>query len=219
MLRSLNFTAWFCIAFIIKSTGAIAQKPKPDASEEIRQVQIGNQIWTSDNLGVTRFRNGDPIQEAENAQEWSRAARERRPAWCYYENDPEKGKTHGKLYNWYAVTDPRGLAPEGWHVPSKPEITQVVAYLDSYFKDINHLDSLFVVGLNDSPEHSLYADQSGYRLRNGMFANFGQYGFWWGNTCYLASDAWLKHIRSGSSFKITSFFHHGDGFSVRCIRD
>jgi uncharacterized protein (TIGR02145 family) len=42
-------------------------------------------------------------------------------AWCYYENDAKNGVKYGKLYNWYAVNDARGLAPAGWHVPTDYE--------------------------------------------------------------------------------------------------
>jgi uncharacterized protein (TIGR02145 family) len=71
----------------------------------------------AENLDGYRFRNGDPIPEARTKEEWSKAS----PAWCYYENDPENGTKYEKLYNWYALVDPRGLAPEGWHVPVKEE--------------------------------------------------------------------------------------------------
>ena len=188
-------------------------------SQELQPVQLGEEVWSADNLNVTRFRNGDPIPEVKSPVDWRRAAKERKPAWCYYDNDPENGKSHGKLYNWFAVTDPRGLAPEGWHVPSKSEMHELVKYLDGHYRELHEVDSLFTTGLNSSPEHTLYQDQAGYRLQNGVFGNFGQYGFWWGATCYLSSHAWLKHLRASSSFKINNYFHHGDGFSVRCVKD
>jgi hypothetical protein len=81
-------------------------------------VIIGNQEWQFKNLDVDRFRNGDEIPQVQSAAEWEQAGRERRPAWSYYENDAENGKIYGKLYNWYAVNDARGLAPEGWHIPT-----------------------------------------------------------------------------------------------------
>jgi hypothetical protein len=77
----------------------------------------------AENLNVSTFRNGDPIPEAKTDEEWKKAGKEGKPAWCYYENDPKNGAKYGKLYNWYAVNDPRGLAPAGWHVPSDAEWT------------------------------------------------------------------------------------------------
>jgi len=180
---------------------------------------IGLQQWASRNLEVTTFRNGDPIPEARSELDWKRAAKQKKPAWCYFRNDHENGVEDGKLYNWYAVNDPRGLAPEGWHIPSKPELEELVQYLDAHYQKISEVDSLFAVGSENSTEDSFHTYQGGFRLTNGSFQSSGQYGFWWGTTCYLSTHSWLKHIRTGSGFKVYSLFHHGDGFSVRCIRD
>jgi uncharacterized protein (TIGR02145 family) len=88
---------------------------------QYESVKIGDQEWMPINLDVDRFRNGDLIPHVESDEEWEKAGENEQAAWCYYDNDPENGKKYGKLYNWFAVNDPRGLAPEGWHVPSKEE--------------------------------------------------------------------------------------------------
>jgi uncharacterized protein (TIGR02145 family) len=75
----------------------------------------------AENLNVSTFRNGDPITETKTQEEWEKAGKEGKPAWCYYDNDPKNGAKYGKLYNWYAVNDPRGLAPAGWHIPTDTE--------------------------------------------------------------------------------------------------
>lgn len=92
-------------------------------------VTIGTQEWTTRNLDTTQFRNGDLIPEAASYEEWEAAAENQTPAWCYYQNDPENGNSFGKLYNWYAVSDPRGLAPEGWHIPSLEEWETMINFL------------------------------------------------------------------------------------------
>ncbi|MDQ3021572.1 MAG: fibrobacter succinogenes major paralogous domain-containing protein [Bacteroidota bacterium] len=73
------------------------------------------------NLELDRFRKGDIIPEVKGNKEWAEAGNNRQPAWCYYENKPGNGNIYGKLYNWFAVNDPRGLAPEGWHIPTNKE--------------------------------------------------------------------------------------------------
>jgi uncharacterized protein (TIGR02145 family) len=88
---------------------------------QIKSVKIGSQIWMAENLNVSTFRNGDPIKEARSAEDWESACKNKIPAWCYYNNDQKNGNIYGKLYNVYAVNDPRGLAPKGWHVPSVNE--------------------------------------------------------------------------------------------------
>lgn len=93
-------------------------------------VVMGNgQEWMAENLSVFYFRNGDPIPVVKTAEAWEKAGVNHQPACCYYENNAEYGKTYGVLYNWYAVNDPRGLAPVGWHLPTDAEWTTLVSYL------------------------------------------------------------------------------------------
>jgi uncharacterized protein (TIGR02145 family) len=80
------------------------------------------QEWTmTTNLNVDKFRNGDPIPQAKSGDEWKAAGENEQPAWCYYRNEPSNDGKYGKLYNWYAVNDSRGLAPEGYHIPTYAE--------------------------------------------------------------------------------------------------
>lgn len=93
-------------------------------TRSITTVTIGTQIWTDTNLDVTTYRNGDPITYAANAAEWSAANAAGQGAYMYllFAN-AEGGQTYGKLYNWYAVNDSRGLAPAGYHIPTQAEWT------------------------------------------------------------------------------------------------
>ena len=100
--------------------------------QTIKQVKIGTQTWMGQNLNVDRFRNGDPIPEAKTNEEWQKAIENKQPAWCYYGNSVANGVKYGKLYNWFAVNDPRGLAPAGWHVPTKDEWFILINYLGGY---------------------------------------------------------------------------------------
>ena len=88
-------------------------KPEPKKVEWFNDIR---------NLDVTTFRNLDPIMEAKTDEEWIRAGEQGIPAWCYYDNDPANNELFGKLYNWHAVNDKRGLAPEGYRVPTIKEL-------------------------------------------------------------------------------------------------
>ncbi|RYD87329.1 MAG: DUF4189 domain-containing protein, partial [Sphingobacteriales bacterium] len=118
-------SVWSC-----NSGNAGILKESYNASGEIEApVKIGNQVWKNRNLEVSRFRNGDAIPQAKTEEEWKRLSDvEHKPAWCYYAFDEANGKKYGKLYNWFAVTDARGLAPSGWHVPSKSEFAELIAF-------------------------------------------------------------------------------------------
>lgn len=83
----------------------------------ISTVIIGTQTWMSKNLDVTKYRNGDDIPQVDLAS-WAALTT---GAWCHYNNDPANDAIYGKLYNWYAVNDPRGLGPVGYHVPTDEE--------------------------------------------------------------------------------------------------
>jgi uncharacterized protein (TIGR02145 family) len=129
------------LALVLAELEKLKPTPKPVVSNNTanqvtqtgsyKSVKIGTQTWMAENLNVSTFRNGDPIPEAKTDEEWKKAGKEGKPAWCYYDNDPKNGAKYGKLYNWYAVIDPRGLAPAGWHIPSDAEWTTLGDQLGS----------------------------------------------------------------------------------------
>ncbi len=92
-----------------------------------KTVQIGPQIWMAENLNVAQYQNGDPISNLINDVDWKDFES---GAMCDYDNDPENSNIYGKLYNWYAVTDERKIAPLGWHVPSDAEWNLLLEYLE-----------------------------------------------------------------------------------------
>ena len=114
MLQQSNSILRLCIVVVVVMLVQIL----PVLSQD---VKIGTQTWTSKNLDVSTFRNGEVIPEAKSKDEWDKAISNEQPAWCYYDNDVQNGKIYGKLYNWYAVNDSRGLAPKGYHIPNNEE--------------------------------------------------------------------------------------------------
>ena len=104
------------------------------------QVIVGEQTWMKYNLDVATFRNGDTILQAQSNEDWEKAGFNQQPAWCYYVTDEDViEKSYGKLYNLFAVNDPRGLSPEGWHISTENEWRELEAYLlrtDYYYEDI-----------------------------------------------------------------------------------
>src|SRR5580765_7574137 len=92
-------------------------------------IKIGTQKWMSRNLDVTYYRNGDVIPHVTDPTKWQALTT---GAWCWYNNDSANGAVYGKLYNWYAVNDPRGLVPAGWHIPSDAEWNTLSTYLGIY---------------------------------------------------------------------------------------
>ncbi|RAR73718.1 FISUMP domain-containing protein [Flavobacterium aciduliphilum] len=106
------------------------QSQSVEKIEDYKSVKIGNQEWMTENLNSKTFRNGDVIQEASDSLDWIEAIKSKTPAWCYYEDDPIHAEKKGLLYNFYAVHDPRGLAPSGWQVPTVEDFNYLLQNTD-----------------------------------------------------------------------------------------
>ena len=183
--------------------------------------QIGNQIWMTENLNVDRFRNGDAILEAKTAEEWKAAGNTKRPAWCYYDNAPANGEKYGKLYNWYAVKDTRGLALVGWHVPSDAEWTILSNYIGGENvagKSMKSTAGWYNNG-NGTNSRGFSGLPGGYRLSSGDFNYVGGIGCWWSASENDVTDAWNRYLSSFKSPLYRSYDAKDYGFSVRCIKD
>ena len=83
-----------------------------------KTVKICDQTWITSNLNVSHYRNGDEIPQVTSPAHFLSL---KSGAWCYYNNNSGNGNTYGKLYNWYALKDYRGITPAGWHIPSSVE--------------------------------------------------------------------------------------------------
>jgi uncharacterized protein (TIGR02145 family) len=183
-------------------------------------IKIGTQNWMSKNLDVSTFRNGDPILEITTASEWKSAGEKKNPAYCYFEFDESNGKKYGKLYNWYALNDSRGLAPEGYHIPSDAEWTILTDYLGG------EKIAGFKMKSKDGWQNNGNGDNSsrfnglpgGYRYGNGTFENIGEDGYWWSSTKF-GYDAFARYLYCYTSPVYRYQTSKEKGFSVVCLRD
>jgi uncharacterized protein (TIGR02145 family) len=107
-------------------SGARAQVTDIDGNTYTTVQDVNENTWFARNLSVTRFRNGDPIRECKTFQEWRQANLNGEPAWCYYEFDKANDAKHGKLYNWFAVVDSRGLAPAGFMIADEWKLKELL---------------------------------------------------------------------------------------------
>ena len=184
-------------------------------------VRIGKQVWSSENLNTAEFSNGDKISEAKTNEEWQTMGEQGKSAWCYYDNDPANGIKYGKLYNWYAVADPRGLCPAGWHVPSDGEWTQLSNTLGgdnnagSKMKSASGWDQ----GGNGTNSSGFSGLPGGYRNVDGSYDVVGYYGYWWSSTQSSTSYAWIRNLDYYPGDVSRDGYDKRDGFSVRCVRD
>jgi uncharacterized protein (TIGR02145 family) len=175
-----------------------------------------------ENLKESFFRNGDQIPEAKSNEEWWDAEKNKKPVWCYYENDPSNGDIYGKLYNWYAVTDTRILAPIGWHIASYNEWSILRDFLgeNSAGNKLKEIGATHWIMANK--EAVLYTDfqalPGGQRYKKG-FEGLGLIGQWWCTTKSERNLPWrwaIHHDHSRITW-VEQFEYFG--FSVRCIKD
>jgi uncharacterized protein (TIGR02145 family) len=181
---------------------------------------IGTQTWCTKNLDVTTFRNGDSIPQVKSDEEWILAGENHQPAWCYYNNDSTNNSKFGKLYNWFAVNDSRGLAPKGYHIPTDAEWITLEGYLGSESGIKMKSTSEWNDNGNGTNESGFLAFPGGCRSEIGIFSFLGKYAYWWSSTESKANDVYFRNIFSFSP-GLFRFFNGNKvkGFSVRCIRD
>jgi uncharacterized protein (TIGR02145 family) len=181
-----------------------------------------SKTWMQKNLNVSRYKNGDLIPEVQSVSWWRLTS----GAWCYYNNDPANGEKYGKLYNWYAVNDPRGLAPEGWHVPTVSELNSLINCLGG--RSIAG-GAMKEVGFTNwvSPNTGA-TNSSGFtalpgsgRDEDGNFIRtLGGSSFWWtsdqsgnyGYASFFLISTQFKHVSGDVSLK-------SGGFYVRCVKN
>jgi uncharacterized protein (TIGR02145 family) len=189
-------------------------------------IKIGTQKWMTRNLNVTHYRNGDLIPHVTDPTKWASLTT---GAWCYYKNDHANGAIYGKLYNWYAVNDPRGLAPAGWHIPSDSEWTVLSTHLGGdavaggKLKDTGTIEAgtglWYAPNTGATNKTGFTGLPGGYRKTNGGFDYMGYYGYWWSSTEGNTRDAWVRALNRYVSTIDRYNYNKRLGFSVRCIKD
>lgn len=183
-----------------------------------RTVIIGDQEWMAENLRTTRYANGDGILNITDGIDWSA---KRRGAWVYYDNDASYGRKFGKLYNWYAVDDSRGLCPEGWRIPDNQDWSEL-----SNFLGFNDGGKMKVSGTRFWRHPNRGATNAsgfsglpgGSRYGTGTFFGVYESGGWWSATHNEIDIAWRRYLHFNSEFVIRYYGDKRNGFSVRCIR-
>ncbi|MFN5323656.1 MAG: FISUMP domain-containing protein [Bacteroidota bacterium] len=195
-------------------------------------VQIGTQEWMQENLKTTKYKNGDVIPNPTG--DWSNLTT---GAWAYYNDSSQYNNIYGKLYNWYAVADTRGVCPTGWHVPTDSEWNVLVKQLDpqadtintnssiqsqiagGFMKEVGDLQS--GTGLWETPNQGA-TNSSGFTGLPGGYRGYGTIGnrgWWWSASEYDTANAWVRSLHYFDADVYRGNRNKQVGFSVRCLRD
>ena len=183
---------------------------------KIGSIFGGNQTWATKNLDVETYRNGEVIPQVQDANAWANL---RTGAWCYYENNTANGSSYGKLYNWHAVNDPRGLAPKGYHIPTDAEWTILSDNLGDEAGTKMKSSSGWKNNGNGTNTSGFAGLPGGFRVYDGNFSNIGANGGWWSSSEASTSIALYRALNDDDGDVSRANDDKRSGFSVRCLRD
>ena len=189
-----------------------------------KTITIGTQTWMAENLRTTRYRDGTAIPNVTDNIAWSALTT---GTYCTYENtaDVVTIATNGMLYNWYAATDSRNIAPTGWHLPSDDEWETLINYLggeditDGKMKEAGttHWASPNTSATNETGFTAL---PSGGRDGNdGAFLSLGNGGYWGSSTANGATNAWYRSMNYYNADCYRYYGNEQNWFAVRLIKD
>ena len=197
-------------------------------------VTIGAQVWMVENLKTTKYRNGVSIDNV--TDQWQQL-KIKTGAYCNYDNDVNNSKSYGRLYNWHALNDSRGLCPKGWHIPSDNEWKTLEMFLGmsqssadtasgwrgkdegGKLKSASNLWESPNTGATNSSGFS--ALPSGRRIFITNYCEIGECGNYWTSTLYGdgAVTAYYRSLRYNDAKILREITACSSGNSCRCIKD
>lgn len=190
------------------------------SQKEMPSVQIGDQIWTTENLNVAHFKNGDPILHAQTRYEWEKAGRDSVPAWCYYDNDSSNYRM-GKLYNFHAVKDGRGLAPEGWRISTHDDWMTLLNKFGGEDKAGNFLmavDGWDKEYFENKDSLGFGAIPNGYRDEYGFYDARGLLAFFWVRNTTQRGPIFVALGYIDSHVIVSDGGNYSGGHACRCVK-
>jgi uncharacterized protein (TIGR02145 family) len=216
---------------ILLSFSGCTESNPPDSQTIIPEngIKIGEQIWMKENLKVKTFRNGDPITESKSAQDWIRLYNEKKPAWTVYLWESNSESLYGIIYNYYALIDSRGIAPNSWRVPTSTDFLNLIEFnggSNSAPKKIMSKD-LWIEnpgsnesGFNATPGSEIWI--------GGTFGIRNEYVGYWTNSNNVEGNPIIFGISSIPSQRV--YFNDEEplnrlinvqraGFYIRCIKE
>ncbi len=185
-------------------------------------VTIGTQVWMAENLKVTKYRNGDIIPNVKDTVQWCYLPT---GTYCNYENNPQNTTVYGLLYNWYAITDSRGIAPKGWHIPTFEELETLVSYLGGDTIAAGKLKEAgtghwLYPNVGSKGKYNFLALPGGYRhYMDGTFHARGSNGYWWTTTQSFEMYSWSERLYEYFANARNVYDFKALGLSVRCVKD
>jgi uncharacterized protein (TIGR02145 family) len=183
-------------------------------------IIIGDQVWMAENLKVTHYSNGDPIQTGFTDSEWINLDDSETDAYAVYNDDPNNADIYGNLYNWYTVDDERGVCPEDWHIPSDDEWTELVGMGGGGKLKESGYDHWSYPNTGATNESGFTALPGGYRINyNGYYSHMDFHGVFWSSTEANEVSIWIRRLQYDFTVFPKENWAKLYGLSIRCIKD
>lgn len=196
-------------------------------------VKIGKQIWMSINLNLDEFRNGDKIPMAKTPSDWEEAGIMGNPICAFYPMDDIQNNYSNSiiLYNWFAVSDQRGLSPHGFHIPTDSEWDDLIGFIDSNARmNLRGSQSVLVGNLlksqnqwhnnkNGIDEYGFNGSPTGSITAQGKLGDFDEWAFWWTISECSKELAWIRYLHYEDGDIRRTDYGKKIGYAVRCLKD
>lgn len=214
-MRNRPWAAAVSIAGLLGTATSVAAQP-----HDVPYVRIGSLDWMSRNVDVTSFRNGDPVAEITGAEAWAEAGRSSEPATTLYENNARNLVRWGRLYNFAAVNDARGLCPEGWRVPEDPDWTELEQALGVDVAAARLRSDAGWIAVTRSPEDvGFNALPAGFRTQRGDDFLAGRVAYFWSATSVSERETTAHMLFDYDSRIFRIVYDKAMGMSLRCVRN
>ena len=184
-------------------------------------VEIGTQTWLKQNLKTTKFKNGESILKVlEGDATWGFLPT---AAMGIFNEDNSINEMYGSLYNWYATSDARGICPEGYHVPSKTEWTELIDHLGGASVAGDKLKEAglehWLMGNNGTNNSKFTALPGGFRPPTGISADTSVVAWFWSSTSESSNTGISYRLLYNQSDIMALDISKKYGFSCRCLQD
>jgi uncharacterized protein (TIGR02145 family) len=197
------------------------------AGQAYATIAIGNQLWMAENLRTAIYSNGDSIPQVSGPVEWGATDT---GAWCHLDNDLITGQLYGKLYNAYAVVDPRGLCPAGWSAASANDWVELIEFIDPNadgssntagpaFRSAGQMIWQNAPNSPSTNASGFSALPGSYRHQSGSFFDtFNSLGWFWSGTSPTSGMTTSAVVGNNDALSLPDS-DDNSGLSVRCIQD
>ena len=211
------------LSYLFISTISIEAQTVTDVDgNTYNTISIGNQIWLTENLKVTKYNDQEPISLVLDDASWSTQTE---PAYCYYLGDIANANIYGNLYNWHVINNAKNVCPSGYYVPSIADWEELITFVGGNAVAGGKLKEM---GLNHWSDPNIGADNSssftllpsGWRANNnGLYENLSYMAYVWSSTSIDAQSSSIILVGYDSPACYTSDSHILTGLPIRCLKD